>query len=101
MNRIYGVRRPARGRNPVGVGFHGLAVPRVARSSQPWALRRNPFGILPMVGSWRAFFRVGESIGGMNSRRLRFADSDFGIRASFGFRNSGFGLPIIPERIKI
>ena len=33
------------GRNPVGVGnIFGLS-PRVARGAQPWALRRNPFGI--------------------------------------------------------
>src|SRR3989442_10553378 len=56
-------------------------------------------------------FRFRESIGAMGSRSLQFKDSDFGIRASsrradtpsqrVGFRNSGFGLPIIPERIKI
>src|SRR5438445_2198421 len=56
-------------------------------------------------------FRFRESIGAMDSRSLQFTDSDFGIRASsrradapsqrVGFRNSGFGLPIIPERIKI
>ena len=33
------------GRNPVGVGNFCGCFPRVARASQPWALRRNPFGI--------------------------------------------------------
>src|SRR6266567_2078737 len=32
-------------RNPVGVVPIRAGLPRVARSSQPWALRRNPFGI--------------------------------------------------------
>src|SRR6266705_3351607 len=36
-----------RGRNPVGVVKHRVSLPRVARPSQPWALLRNPFGILP------------------------------------------------------
>src|SRR2546430_511736 len=33
-------------RNPVGVVPIRAGLPRVARSSQPWALGRNPFGIL-------------------------------------------------------
>ena len=33
------------GRNPFGVGVSERCSPRVARGSQPWALRRNPFGI--------------------------------------------------------
>ena len=33
------------GRNPVGVAVIAVHLPRVARASQPWALRRNPFGI--------------------------------------------------------
>ena len=32
-------------RNPVGVVILSPRLPRVARSSRPWALRRNPFGI--------------------------------------------------------
>jgi hypothetical protein len=42
-----GLRLQARtgGRNPVGVGAIWPSSPRVARCSQPWALRRNPFGI--------------------------------------------------------
>ncbi len=32
-------------RNPVGVDGESAIPPRVARSSQPWALGRNPFGI--------------------------------------------------------
>src|SRR5882724_3729562 len=32
-------------RNPVGVGNSLVVLPRVARGSQPWALRRNPVGI--------------------------------------------------------
>jgi hypothetical protein len=40
-------RRAARtGRNPFRVVEVRRLNPRVARSSQPWALRRNPFGIL-------------------------------------------------------
>ena len=35
----------AQGRNPVGVELFSAHLPRVARSSQPWALMRNPFGI--------------------------------------------------------
>src|SRR5258708_2165460 len=35
-----------RGHNPVGVVKHRPPLPRVARPSQPWALLRNPFGIL-------------------------------------------------------
>jgi hypothetical protein len=38
-------------RHPVGVVIVHIFSPRVARSSQPWALRRNPFGIPgPMTG---------------------------------------------------
>src|SRR5438552_3653151 len=33
------------GRNPVGVVWFVRLLPRVARSSQPWALLRNPVGI--------------------------------------------------------
>jgi hypothetical protein len=33
--------------NPVGVERPWSAIPRVARSSQPWALRQNPVGIQP------------------------------------------------------
>jgi len=32
--------------NPFGVVINWARLPRVARSSQPWALRRNPVGIL-------------------------------------------------------
>ena len=32
-------------RNPVGVVDLSVHLPRVARSSQPWAGGRNPFGI--------------------------------------------------------
>src|SRR5436190_19022995 len=35
----------AGGRNPFRVGIDRTHDPRVARSSQPWALLRNPFGI--------------------------------------------------------
>src|SRR5260221_13156999 len=31
--------------SPVGVELVSVHLPRVARSSQPWALLRNPFGI--------------------------------------------------------
>ena len=37
--------RAGLGHNPVGVGSPRRDAPRVARSSQPWALLRNPFGI--------------------------------------------------------
>jgi hypothetical protein len=40
-------RRGRRGRIYVGL------VPRVARSSQPWADCRNPFGVLRFIGSMR------------------------------------------------
>src|SRR5258706_291399 len=40
------------GHNPVGVDSLFVPSPRVARSSQPWALVRNPFGI--GVGARRA-----------------------------------------------
>src|SRR5436309_16086741 len=35
----------SRGRNPVGVEACDAAKPRVGAARQPWALRRNPFGI--------------------------------------------------------
>ena len=38
-----------RGRNPVGVVAFAVYLPRVARTSQPWALRRNPFGIFSRI----------------------------------------------------
>ena len=38
------------GCNPVGVGIFSGRAPRVARSSQPWAGGRNPFGI--ELSSW-------------------------------------------------
>ena len=49
-----GVRSPGasgrccrpKGRNPDGVEWKMGLLPRVARPSQPWASRRNPFGIL-------------------------------------------------------
>src|SRR3989454_12611036 len=34
-----------KGRNSFGVEAPRARIPRVARSSQPWALLRNPFGI--------------------------------------------------------
>ena len=34
------------GHNPVGVGASMHHQPKVARSSQPWALSRNPFGTI-------------------------------------------------------
>jgi hypothetical protein len=40
-----GLRSPVNRRNPVGVGRAWVPFPRVARCSQPWALRRNPVGI--------------------------------------------------------
>ena len=48
MNRIYGQARSPFGpgaATPLGLDFRSITVPRVAHSSQPWALRRNPFGI--------------------------------------------------------
>src|SRR6266436_3238141 len=42
-----GTRNQAATLLAVGVVKHRPALPRVARSSQPWALLRNPFGILP------------------------------------------------------
>src|SRR5438876_129451 len=53
-NKKAETRRPARGKRKInyplkisafGVGTRRVRVPRVARSSQPWALGRNPFGI--------------------------------------------------------
>src|SRR5712664_1868161 len=50
MTTLKGLRPTAaevqRGHNPVGVVKHQRPLPRVARPSQPWALLRNPFGIL-------------------------------------------------------
>src|SRR6266853_243769 len=50
MTTLKGLRPMAtaaqRGHNPVGVVKHRPPLPRVARPSQPWALLRNPFGIL-------------------------------------------------------
>jgi hypothetical protein len=37
--------RVRKGRNSVGVGRALRYLPKVASSSQPWALRRNPVGI--------------------------------------------------------
>ena len=50
------------GRNPVGVVVLSDHLPRVARSSQPWALGRNPFGILGGIvqtpaAAWKAASR--------------------------------------------
>ena len=36
---------------PLGLDFFSRILPRVARASQPWALRRNPDGILITVTS--------------------------------------------------
>src|SRR5882724_10902844 len=38
-------RSGSKRRNPFGVGNLSARVPRVARDSQPWALRHNPVGI--------------------------------------------------------
>src|SRR5258707_1226896 len=44
-----------RGRNPFRVVIDRTPDPRVARSSQPWALLRNPFGIRHKKdGAWYA-----------------------------------------------
>ncbi len=43
------------GRNPFGVDKSSMLLPRVARSSQPWALLRNPFGIEFQVASLLGF----------------------------------------------
>ena len=46
--------------NPVGVGALDDTGPRVARDAQPWALRRNPFGIQERRGPFGAGeFRAG------------------------------------------
>jgi len=37
--------KPRRGTTPLGLNGMSVRVPRVARSSQPWALGLNPFGI--------------------------------------------------------
>src|SRR5712691_7063732 len=58
MTTLKGLRPKAtaaqRGHNPVGVVKQRSPLPRVARPSQPWALLRNPFGILsgPHEGHW-------------------------------------------------
>lgn len=44
------------GRKPFGVESHFARLPRVARASQPWALSRNPVGILHRVA--RTFLAV-------------------------------------------
>src|ERR1043166_3858207 len=44
--------RIAWSRNPFRVVTVRTSLPRVARSSQPWALRRNPFGIRRLPGWW-------------------------------------------------
>jgi len=36
------------GATPLGLRTFSTRLPRVARASQPWALLRNPFGILPI-----------------------------------------------------
>src|SRR5258708_36830538 len=36
---------PVKGHNSFGVAAHARSLPRVARSSQPWAGGLNPFGI--------------------------------------------------------
>src|SRR5258708_444077 len=45
----------AHGRNPFGVGCHVRWLPRVARSSQPWAEGHNPFGIETLARVREAF----------------------------------------------
>jgi len=45
-----GRRHPSH--NPVGVGEYVFRSPRVARSSQPWALGHNPFGIARHTTRW-------------------------------------------------
>src|SRR2546422_214988 len=63
MTTLKGLRPTAtavqRGRNPVGVVKHRPPLPRVARSSQPWALLRNPFGILSLLKTLRLLFWFG------------------------------------------
>jgi len=51
-------RSPSVGLNPVGVGNSSMRSSRVARSSQPWALLRNPFGIEFRVASFLGFIRL-------------------------------------------
>src|SRR6266404_2831157 len=108
MTTLKGLRPTATaaqpGRNPVGVVKHRSPLPRVARPSQPWALLRNPFGILSrnfarVPGIMRHLFRVVE----VSLRRLlQFLNplwpngpSDVGhleflILSSLWVRNSSF-----------
>src|SRR5437879_1185440 len=56
-----------------GLKPHGHWLPRVARCSQPWALLRDPFGILPRMASSKDACKVqiegGPSIS-LNTRGL-------------------------------
>jgi len=52
---------PAGGRNPFRVVTRVPVLPRVARSSQPWALLRHPFGILLFAAFWLAIALPGRA----------------------------------------
>ena len=82
---VAGVAGPSR--NPVGVGFFARCFPKVARSSQPWALSRNPLGI-QKTGSTE---NSEEPKMGCETRGQR-AYSDFGFLSDLGFRISDFSL---------
>src|SRR6267142_6885494 len=74
------------GRNPFRVVDIRCLNPRVARSSQPWALRRNPFGILFLLpGEVEVLEDVAakfEELGAVSLTRARENDFDDSLNAA-------------------
>ncbi len=66
------------GRNPVGVGYRGQCLPRVAPGSQPWAGGRNPVGIRKRSCQWLKLSQKPLKTGGNPA----FVISEFGLKAS-------------------
>ena len=57
--------------NSFGVEVPTRLLPRVARASQPWALRRNPFGILHWPTPPKMRLRCGSSVAFMAAQEYR------------------------------
>src|SRR5258707_310438 len=74
-------------RNPFRVVVPRWRFPRVARSSQPWALLRNPFGILRFAALQQ--MRVGGRSGKDKVRKTRWGGQS-GAQAAFGVGAKGY-----------
>ena len=91
---VWREERTGRAGDTTLTGLAGLSrfEPRVARASQPWAERYNPFGIARNAQTPLHRYAMGTSDFGLRTS-FGLRPSAFGLRPSFGPRPSDFGLP--------